>query len=86
MGWVGMLFVGAVMGWAAWYLNPTQAYLRLWTLARSGALGAVIAGFASQFLGIYREGSMRGMGVVFLGAFMMIGVYMAYAASFKPRR
>lgn len=86
MGWVGMLFVGAVMGWAAWSLNPTQAHLRLWSLVRLGALGAMMAGFASQLLGIYREGSMRGMGVVFLGALMMIGVYMAYAARFKSRR
>ncbi len=85
MGWVGMLFVGAVMGWAAWYLDPTQAR-RLWPLVRSGALGAVMAGFASQLFGVYREGSMRGMGIVFLGALLMIGVYMAYAAKCKPRR
>lgn len=86
MGWAGMLFVGAVMGWVAWYLYPTQAHLRLWSLVRSGALGALMAGFTSQLFGVYREGSMRGMGIAFLGALLMIGVYMAYAAKFKPRR
>lgn len=68
MGWLGMLFVGAVMGFVASRYHPTmvEVKMRIWVMV--GALSAFASGVLGQVLAGFNIGSMRGTLIVLLGA------------------
>ncbi|MFM0139975.1 hypothetical protein [Caballeronia grimmiae] len=64
MSWIGMIFLGAVIGAAGWWLHPLRragrvaqgAAGRIWTAIVAGAIAAVIARMFGNVAGVYHDG------------------------------
>ncbi|MCS6766258.1 MAG: GlsB/YeaQ/YmgE family stress response membrane protein [Candidatus Protistobacter heckmanni] len=75
MGELGMLFVGAAIGFAAWSLHPGRKTLRALHMALAGAAGALAAGLAEQVTLFARDGSMSSIALVLGGALAAATAY-----------
>ncbi|KMZ11744.1 hypothetical protein BHUM_04381c [Candidatus Burkholderia humilis] len=57
MGWIGLIFLGAVIGWAGWWLHPLRrAAGRIWTAIVAGVLATVVARMLGNIIDIYHDG------------------------------
>jgi uncharacterized membrane protein YeaQ/YmgE (transglycosylase-associated protein family) len=56
MGWPGMVFLGAVIGFAGWWLHPSRRASRVWTAVGAGVIAAVVAKMLGSVVGIYHAG------------------------------
>jgi uncharacterized membrane protein YeaQ/YmgE (transglycosylase-associated protein family) len=63
MGWPGMIFLGAVIGWAGWWLNPLRRANRgrrtsgaVWMAIGAGVIAAVVARMLGNIVGVYHDG------------------------------
>jgi uncharacterized membrane protein YeaQ/YmgE (transglycosylase-associated protein family) len=63
MGWIGLIFLGAVIGAAGWWLHPlrratgrTGAMSRIWTAIVAGVLATVVARMLGNIIDIYHDG------------------------------
>jgi hypothetical protein len=56
MGWLGIGWVGAVVGFVGWRLQPTHAARRWWWSVLAGALAAALAKMAGNVIGLYDDG------------------------------
>jgi hypothetical protein len=58
MGWIGTIFLGAVVGLSGWWLQRprVRADLRLWLVVVSAAAAAVIAKLAGNLTGFFYDG------------------------------
>ncbi|MCC7006621.1 MAG: hypothetical protein IT497_08255 [Ottowia sp.] len=75
MSWLEMVFVGGGMGLVGYYLHPKQVGLRCLPCCAVGMVGNFLMGLIGQLLGIYREGSMRGMFAVLAGTALILWMY-----------
>ena len=58
MGWVGTIFLGAVVGLSGWWLQRPRARadMRLWLVVVLAAAAAVIAKLAGNLTGLFYDG------------------------------
>jgi hypothetical protein len=66
MGWTGLIFLGAVIGAAGWWLHPLRraagrggvrgAAGRIWTAIGAGVLATVVARMLGNIIDIYHDG------------------------------
>jgi hypothetical protein len=58
MGWPGILVLGAVIGFAGWWLHPLRRASRApwWAALLAGLLGAGVARMAGNVVGLFHDG------------------------------
>jgi TctA family transporter len=64
MGWGGLIFLGAVIGAAGWWLHPLRragraghgAAGRIWTAIAAGIVATVVARMLGNIVGVYHDG------------------------------
>jgi hypothetical protein len=58
MGWPGVVFLGAVIGLAGWWLHPLRraSRTRFWVALLAGASGAALARLAGDVVGLFHDG------------------------------
>jgi hypothetical protein len=64
MGWIGLIFLGAVIGAAGWWLHPLRragrigkgAAGRIWTAVVAGILATVVARMFGNIIDLYHDG------------------------------
>jgi hypothetical protein len=64
MGWFGLIFLGAVIGAAGWWLHPMRragrvgagAAGRIWTAIVAGVLASVVARMFGNIIDLYHDG------------------------------
>jgi len=58
MGWLGMVWLGGVIGLAGWWLHPLRrtSRTRCWVALLAGVLGAVLARMAGNVVGLFHDG------------------------------
>jgi uncharacterized membrane protein YeaQ/YmgE (transglycosylase-associated protein family) len=62
MGWIGTVLLGAVIGFAAWWLHPLRRAARkrpagrVWAALGAGVLAAVVARMLGNVVGAYHDG------------------------------
>ena len=79
MGWLGIGWVGAVVGLVGWRLQPERAGRRWWWSVLAGALAAVLAKMAGNVVGLFGDGDT-------LEWFISVGVAIAAVACLTLRR
>lgn len=64
MGWLGLIFLGAVIGAASWWLHPLRragrvgrgAAGRIWTAVAAGILASIVARMLGNIVDLYHDG------------------------------
>jgi hypothetical protein len=64
MGWTGLIFLGAVIGAAGWWLHPLRRAGgaargpagRIWTAVVAGILATVVARMLGNIVDVYHDG------------------------------
>nr|WP_132449949.1 hypothetical protein [Paraburkholderia sp. BL8N3] len=64
MGWTGMVFLGAVIGFAGWWLHPLRRAGRVarapaasvWIAMVAGVLATVVARMLGHVVGVFHDG------------------------------
>lgn len=64
MGWIGLIFLGAVIGAASWWLHPLRRAGRvgrspaghIWTAIAAGILATVVARMLGNIADVYHDG------------------------------
>jgi hypothetical protein len=64
MGWTGLIFLGAVIGAAGWWLHPLRragrtgrgAAGRIWTAIGAGILATIVARMLGNIVDVYHDG------------------------------
>ncbi len=58
MGWIGTIFLGAVVGLSGWWLQRPRARagMRLWLVVVLAAAAAVVAKLAGNLTGFFYDG------------------------------
>ncbi len=64
MGWIGLIFLGAVIGAAGWWLHPLRRAGRVacgpagyvWTAIAAGILATVVARMLGNIVDVYHDG------------------------------
>ncbi len=72
-----MIIIGFVIGLVARALMPGRDSAGLMVTTLLGILGAVIAGFLGQALGLYAQGEAAGFIASVIGAMVVLGIYRA---------
>jgi hypothetical protein len=88
MGWIGLIFLGAVIGAAGWWLHPLRragrvgggAAGRIWTAVSAGILAIVVARMFGNIVDLYHDGEMLEWIVCSLFALVVVTLTVALAA------
>ncbi|SAL76406.1 hypothetical protein [Caballeronia telluris] len=87
MGWIGTVFLGAVIGLAGWWLHPLRRAGRGRSLAAragtalgAGILAAVVARMFGNVVGAYHDGDTLEWLACSLFAFVVVTVTVGLAA------
>lgn len=88
MSWIGMIFLGAVIGAAAWWLHPLRrarrvgpgAAGRIWTAVVAGVLAAVVARMFGNIVDVYHDGDTLEWFACTLFALFVVTATVALAA------
>jgi uncharacterized membrane protein YeaQ/YmgE (transglycosylase-associated protein family) len=85
MGWIGLIFLGAVIGAAGWLLHPLRRAARgpagrVWTAIAAGILAVVVARMAGNVIGAYHDGDTLEWFACTLFAIIVVTVTVALAA------
>ncbi len=56
MGWLGTVFIGAVIGWFGWKWHPAHGLFKGWTAVVASAAGACLAKLAGNLSGLFYDG------------------------------
>lgn len=83
MGWLGTLFVGAVIALAGRMAHPSGAYLRWGRTLLLGAGVALAAKFGGQAAGIFREGELATWLAVLIAPTVVVMMYGVFAGRKK---
>jgi len=75
MGLLWTIVVGFVVGLIARAIMPGRQVMGIIMTTLLGIGGAVLAGYAGQFLGIYRMGEPVGFVGAIVGAFILLFIY-----------
>jgi uncharacterized membrane protein YeaQ/YmgE (transglycosylase-associated protein family) len=82
MGWIGTIFVGAVVGLSGWWLQRprVRAGMRLWLAVVLAAAAAVIAKLAGNLTGFFYDGQTLEWLAIALAAIATVTVLGSVAA------
>jgi uncharacterized membrane protein YeaQ/YmgE (transglycosylase-associated protein family) len=87
MGWIGTVFLGAVIGLAGWWLHPLRragrgrsTAGRVWTALGAGILAAVVARMLGNVVGAYHDGDTLEWLACSLFALVVVTVTVGLAA------
>jgi hypothetical protein len=88
MGWVGLIFLGAVIGLAGWWLHPLRRAGRIgpalagrvWMALGAGALATVLARMFGNLVGAYHDGDTLEWLACSLFALVVVTVTVGLAA------
>lgn len=75
MSYVWMAIIGFVVGLIARAVLPGEQKLGIILTTVLGIVGAVVAGFAGQALGLYQQGQAAGFIASVIGAVLVLWVY-----------
>ncbi len=75
MGIIGTIFVGLIVGLIARALHPGKDSMGFIATIVLGILGAVVAKYAGQAMGIYAEGEMAGWIASVIAAIVLLFIY-----------
>lgn len=75
MSFLGMLFVGSMIGLSGYYLCEHRAKLRLRACLLIGGLSALIADYIAQIAFGFRDGSLRSFLVILLSGSVCVVTY-----------
>jgi uncharacterized membrane protein YeaQ/YmgE (transglycosylase-associated protein family) len=58
MGWVGIVILGAVVGFVGWWLHPLRrgSRARVWAALIAGVVGSAFALMAGNVTGLFHDG------------------------------
>jgi len=82
MGWVGTIFLGAVVGLSGWWLQRprSRADMRLWLVVVLAAAAAAIAKLAGNLTGFFYDGQTLEWLATVLAAIATVTVWGRVAA------
>jgi uncharacterized membrane protein YeaQ/YmgE (transglycosylase-associated protein family) len=87
-GWLGWIIVGGIAGAIAKLIMPGKDPGGIIVTIILGIVGAVLAGFLGQMLGIYGEGNSQRAGPGFIaaivGALIVLAIYRMVAGGRRP--
>ena len=75
MGIIGTIFIGLIVGLLARFLKPGDDSMGWIMTIVIGIVGAVIATYGGQALGIYQAGQGVGFIVALVGAIVLLVIY-----------
>ncbi len=85
MGWLGLIFLGAMIGAAGWWLHPLRragrgAARRIWTAIAAGILATIVARMLGNIVGVYHDGDTLEWLACALFALVVVTATVALAA------
>lgn len=80
MGWPGMVFLGAVIGVAGWWLHPSRRASRVWIAVAAGVVAAGVAKMLGSVIGVYHDGDTLEWLVCSLFALLAVSVSVGMTA------
>jgi uncharacterized membrane protein YeaQ/YmgE (transglycosylase-associated protein family) len=88
MGWIGLIFLGVVIGAAGWWLHPLRRAGRgargpagrIWTAIAAGILATVVARMLGNIVDVYHDGDTLEWLACAVFAFLVVTTTVGLAA------